>query len=106
MALMISSLVDLPVGELLLVVAVGEALLVVTVEELVMGESWLFIFIAHNLEVCWFLVPFAFLSVLCGKSFRAFSLISAHLRNLRRMVLFVLIRVHSRPFAAKSLALR
>jgi hypothetical protein len=73
MALMISSLVDLPVGELLLVVAVGEALLVVTVEELVMGESWLFIFIAHNLEVCWFLVPFAFLSVLCGKSSRAFS---------------------------------
>ena len=53
MALTISSLVDVAVaaGELLLVVAVGEVLLVVTIGELVMGESWLFIFVAHNLEV-------------------------------------------------------
>jgi hypothetical protein len=42
MALTISSLVDVAVGELLPVVAVGELLL---------GESWLFIFVAHNLEV-------------------------------------------------------
>jgi hypothetical protein len=42
MAAMISSLVDLPVavGELLLVVADGEVLL---------GESWLFIFVAHKI---------------------------------------------------------
>ena len=71
MALMISSLVDLPVsvGELLLVVAVGEALLVVTVEELVMGESWLLIFVAHILEIL--LVPgflCVFLRTLRGKA--------------------------------------
>src|SRR5438270_7819934 len=55
MALTISSLVDVAVGELLPVLAAGEVLL---------GESWLFIFVAHNLEVL--LVPGS-LSVLCGK---------------------------------------
>ena len=84
MALMISSLVDIPavVAELLLVVAAGELLRVVTVGEVLLGESWLFIFVAHNLEVLFgswvplrsiasFAVSlfgffFVFLRVLCG----------------------------------------
>ena len=70
MALMISSLVDLPVsaGEPLLVVAVGEVLLVVTVAELVMGESWLFIFVAH----IWVLLVPGFLCVPCFSRFLLF----------------------------------
>ena len=39
---MISSLVDL-------LVAVAELLLVVVVGEVLMGESWLFIFVAHKI---------------------------------------------------------
>jgi hypothetical protein len=57
MALMISSLVDFPVaaGEVLLVVAVGELLLMFEVGAVLLGESWLFIFVAHKIEVL--LVP-------------------------------------------------
>jgi hypothetical protein len=74
MALMISSLVDFPVsvGELLLVVTVGEVLLVVTVAELVLGESWLFIFVAHKIGILLGPNSFAFPCVLCGKFFRLF----------------------------------
>jgi hypothetical protein len=91
MALTISSLVDVAVGELLPVVAVGELLPVLAAGEVLLGESWLFIFVAHKLKFCWVLFFFAFLCVLCGKAFALDQRSSA-----KSAANGFLIRVHSR----------
>jgi hypothetical protein len=64
------------------------------VGEVLLGESWLFIFVAHKIwSFTGSLVPFALLCVLCGKSF-GFSLV--FLRALCGCALFFLISAHLR----------